>query len=511
MEESEQSDVLPREAAELFSDTYTEESQYTYCGQRMRITHHYGANLGVAAPVWDAALYLCSYFEAQQLDFKGKKIIELGAGTGVVGILLSLLGGQVTLTDLPHALPQIEKNVFANIPDDHPINVCALSWGYDQGKFPQDYDFIIGADIVYQRETYEQLFQTLQHLCGPSTTIFLSSKMRVGTVDFFQDFLPKHFNVQLVCRNEEENLNIYKRPPWQPAGLFHTCARLLATDKELLVKLRKKTGYSFMNCKKALEKFSNDAKQAEAWLHEQAQKEGWNKASKLQGRKTAEGLVGLLQDGNTAVLVEVNCETDFVARNVKFQQLVQQVAVSTLKQGKGTERSQSPYIKGFLTGEECLQLKTEESSLKDLLAMTIGKLGENMTMKRAAWLTVPSNMFIGSYMHGSLPADMPSLANMAFGKYGALVICVPNKDSKSNVSELGRRLGQHVVGMNPLAVGSLEDESTGETETRMLAQPFLLEPGLTVGQYLQPHGVQVLDFIRFECGEEVHPTEASQS
>ncbi|XP_018417610.1 PREDICTED: elongation factor Ts, mitochondrial [Nanorana parkeri] len=291
---------------------------------------------------------------------------------------------------------------------------------------------------------------------------------------------------------------------WQPAGLFHTCTRL-AADKNVLVKLRKKTGYSFTNCKKALDKFSNDIKQAEVWLHEQAQKEGWSKASKLQGRKTAEGLVGLLHKGNTAVLVEVNCETDFVAKNVKFQQLVQQVAVSTLKHCQSTEGDQSSHLKGFLAGEDFLQMKTEESSLKDLLALTIGKLGENMIMKRAAWVTVPSNMFIGSYMHGSLPADMPFLANMAFGKYGALAICKPN-NCKTNVTELGRRLGQHVVGMSPSSLGSLEDESAGETETRMLAQPFLLEPSQTVGQYLQAYDVQVLDFVRFECGEEVQTT-----
>ncbi|OCT95783.1 elongation factor Ts, mitochondrial isoform X1 [Xenopus laevis] len=298
---------------------------------------------------------------------------------------------------------------------------------------------------------------------------------------------------------------------WQPVGLFHTGVRLLAADKDLLVKLRKKTGYSFMNCKKALEQCANDFKQAETWLHQQAQKEGWDKASKLQGRKTKEGLVGLLQDGSTSVMVEVNCETDFVARNSKFQQLVQQVAVSTLRHCQSHPENTSSYVKGFLCGDELLQLKADES-LKDQLALAIGKLGENMIMKRAAWVKTPSDIFVGSYMHGILMADLPSLTNMTFGKYGALVIC---KDSdgnlKSNISEIGRRLGQHVVGMNPLLVGSLEDESGGETETKMLAQPFLLEPSLTVGQYLQPRGINVLDFIRFECGEEAESTESTHT
>ncbi|XP_063808371.1 EEF1A lysine methyltransferase 3 [Pseudophryne corroboree] len=210
-------EVLPRDLAAIFSDTYTEEERYMFCGQELRITQHYGANLGVAAQVWDAALHMCQYFEEEKLNFKGKKIIELGAGTGIVGILMSKLGGHVTLTDLPHILPQIKKNVSANIPYDHEPNVCALSWGLDQVHFPQNYDFVIGADIVYLKETYDLLLHTLQHLSGPRTTILLSSKMRKehGTLDFFQDFLPQHFNLELVKMNVEKDLNLYRVTQFQ--------------------------------------------------------------------------------------------------------------------------------------------------------------------------------------------------------------------------------------------------------------------------------------------------------
>lgn len=113
------------------------------------------------------------------------------------------------------------------------------------------------------------------------------------------------------------------------------------------MKLRRTTGYSFVNCKKALETCGGDLKQAEAWLHKQAQKEGWSKAAKLHGRKTKEGLIGLLQEENTAVLVEVNCETDFVSRNVKFQQLVQQVALGTMAHCQNLTDQLSTYSKGF--------------------------------------------------------------------------------------------------------------------------------------------------------------------
>ncbi|XP_072350120.1 elongation factor Ts, mitochondrial [Scyliorhinus torazame] len=291
----------------------------------------------------------------------------------------------------------------------------------------------------------------------------------------------------------------------QPTQFLHCPGiRLMAADKELLLKLRKKTGYSFTNCKKALEKFSSDLQQAEAWLHEQAQKEGWSKASKLQGRKTKEGLIGLLQNGSSAVLVEVNCETDFVARNVKFQQLVQQAAMTAMAHCHSKHANTIDYTKNSFTTEEITQLKTSLDScpLSDHLALAIGHLGENMTIRRAAWVTVPFDWHIGTYVHGMLPVANPTFAEMTFGKYGALVIYRPlEQNSKVNLSELGRRLGQHIVGMMPLSVGTMEDPPGDDTETKMLAQPFLLDPGTTVGQFLYTSGVSLLDFVRYECGE----------
>ncbi|XP_041036077.1 elongation factor Ts, mitochondrial isoform X1 [Carcharodon carcharias] len=291
----------------------------------------------------------------------------------------------------------------------------------------------------------------------------------------------------------------------QPTQFLHCPGiRLMAVDKELLLKLRKETGYSFTNCKKALEQFSSDLQQAEAWLHEQAHKEGWSKASKLQGRKTKEGLIGLLQDGSSAVLVEVNCETDFVARNVKFQQLVQQAAIATMAHGHSKHANAIDYTKNSFTTEEITQLKTSLDScpLADQLALAIGNLGEKMIIRRAAWVAVPSDWYIGTYVHGMLPVDNPTLAKMTFGKYGALVIYRPlEQNSKINLSELGRRLGQHIVGMMPLSVGSMEDPPGDDTETKMLAQPFLLDSSTTVGQFLYTNGVSLLDFVRYECGE----------
>ncbi|KAJ7317756.1 hypothetical protein JRQ81_003918 [Phrynocephalus forsythii] len=299
---------------------------------------------------------------------------------------------------------------------------------------------------------------------------------------------------------------------WPLSCLLHTGSPVLAA-KELLLKLRRKTGYSFVNCKKALEKFNDDFKEAEVWLHEQARKEGWAKASELQGRKAKEGLIGLLKNENSAVMVEVNCETDFVARNVQFQRLVQQVATGTMLHYQGTRDQLSTYAKCFLNSNELSQLRTgpEGSLLSDQLAIAIGKMGENMTMKRAAWVSVPEDFFIGSYVHGSLPQGNPLLSNMMFGKYGALVICKASAESpKSECKEVGWRLGQHVVGMAPLSVGSTDDEPGGDSETKMLAQPFLLDPSISLGQYILPTGVSVLDFVRFECGEDAESMDSQE-
>ena len=92
--------------------------------------------------------------------------------------------------------------------------------------------------------------------------------------------------------------------------------------------------------------------------------------------------------------------------------------------------------------------------------------------------------------------DVFILRSIVFLKFFVLL-----SELKANLADLGRRLGQHVVGMAPLSVGSLDDEPGGEAETKMLSQPYLLDPSITLGQYVQPHGVSVVDFVRFECGE----------
>ncbi|XP_068450766.1 elongation factor Ts, mitochondrial [Clinocottus analis] len=277
---------------------------------------------------------------------------------------------------------------------------------------------------------------------------------------------------------------------------LHTGCQLLAAEKALLMKLRKNTGYTFINCKKALERFDNDVTQAETWLHEQAQKEGWSKANKLEGRKAKEGLVGLFIQDQAAVMVEVNCETDFVARNETFQQLVKDVAFVTLAHQQNKTQSKTGYVKSILAGDELKKLSVGEgASLSDRVALTIGRLGENMSVRRAVTVNVPAEWHIGSYVHGGVRGQ----TEVVMGRYGALVVFEGGE--KGELEVLGRKLGQHIVGEAPVSLGNMDDLPCGESETRLLPQTFLGDSSRTVAQFLKGQQARVLDFVRFQCGE----------
>lgn len=283
---------------------------------------------------------------------------------------------------------------------------------------------------------------------------------------------------------------------------LHTGCQLLAAEKALLMKLRKSTGYTFINCKKALEKFDNDVAQAETWLHEQAQKEGWSKANKLEGRKAKEGLIGVFVGDKAAVMVEVNCETDFVARNEKFQQLVKDVTFATLAHHRNKTQSQSGYVKSVLSSDDLSKLSMGEgTSLADQVALTIGRLGENMSLKRAVTVGIPAEWKIGSYVHGGISTQ----TEVAMGRYGALVVFQGGKEEEQEM--LGRKLGQHIVGESPLSLGNMDDLPCGESETRLLPQTFLADPSRTVAQFLRGQQARVLDFVRFHCGETTEDAE----
>ncbi|NWT14596.1 MT21A methyltransferase, partial [Vireo altiloquus] len=184
--------------------------------------------LGVAAVVWDAAVVLCAYLEMERIDLRDRSVIELGAGTGLLGIvvtllgtgtvsvshvLLSPLGARVTLTDRAAALELLESNVQANLPPElRPRAVVKeLTWGKDLDNFPRGaFDFVLGADIVYLEETFAELLQTLEHLCSEQTVILLSCRIRYERDLKFLKMLRDRFSVYEVHYDSSKDVHIYK-------------------------------------------------------------------------------------------------------------------------------------------------------------------------------------------------------------------------------------------------------------------------------------------------------------
>uniref|UniRef100_H0ZIF0 Protein N-lysine methyltransferase METTL21A n=1 Tax=Taeniopygia guttata TaxID=59729 RepID=H0ZIF0_TAEGU len=157
--------------------------------------------LGVAAVVWDAAVVLCAYLEMEGIDLRDRSVIELGAGTGLLGIVVTLLGARVTITDRAAALEFLESNVQANLPPElRPRAVVKeLTWGKDLDNFsPGAFDLILGADIVYLEETFAELLQTLEHLCSERTVILLSCRIRYERDLKFLKMLRERFSVSEV-------------------------------------------------------------------------------------------------------------------------------------------------------------------------------------------------------------------------------------------------------------------------------------------------------------------------
>ncbi|XP_078059939.1 EEF1A lysine methyltransferase 3-like [Mustelus asterias] len=160
------------------------------------------------------ALALCQYFETEGIRFPDMKVIELGAGTGILSILVALLGGDVTITDQPALLRQIERNVSFNIPSSFKprVKVRALCWGRDHTLFPSDYDYILGSDIMYFYETIPLILQTLLHLSNENTVVYFASRMAYGQkmIGYGYVIMSRYFKTELVCRYEVKDINVYR-------------------------------------------------------------------------------------------------------------------------------------------------------------------------------------------------------------------------------------------------------------------------------------------------------------
>ncbi|WP_375704143.1 translation elongation factor Ts, partial [Bartonella sp. AD328YNZD] len=190
--------------------------------------------------------------------------------------------------------------------------------------------------------------------------------------------------------------------------------------------LRELSGAGMMDCKAALAETNGDMEAAVDWLR----KKGIAKADKKAGRTAAEGLIGVVSKDSHAVLVEINSETDFVARNDGFQDIVRKVATAALDTSGDVESvSVSLY-----PGSE----KTVELTIKD----AIGTIGENMTFRRSAKLSV-ENGVVATYIHNSV-AD-------GLGKLGVLV-AIETTGNKEAALAFGRQVAMHIAATNPLAL-----------------------------------------------------------
>jgi elongation factor Ts len=210
----------------------------------------------------------------------------------------------------------------------------------------------------------------------------------------------------------------------------------------MVKELRDKTGAGMMDCKSALTETAGDLEAAVDWLR----KKGLSKAAKKAGRVAAEGLIASALNTGKGVLVELNSETDFVARNDLFQGLVKMIADVALDAG--------PDVDKILTA------RLGDRTVADAIAETVAKIGENMTLRRAAGLAVGKGV-VANYMHNS-PAD-------GLGRIGVIVTL----ESTGNVDELkaiGRKVAMHVAHSNPQAIDpSGLDAATIERERNVLA------------------------------------------
>lgn len=278
---------------------------------------------------------------------------------------------------------------------------------------------------------------------------------------------------------------------------------------QMVKDLRDKSGAGLSDVKKALEATEGNIEAAMDWLREK----GISKAAKKSGRAAAEGIVWALSNGKTGIMIEVNSETDFAARNEQFSGFVKQVAEVALAAGKGDVEE----IKALAFGNG----KTVGEQLTDLIAT----VGENMQLRRAAKLESADGN-VGAYIHMG-------------GKIGALVAV-----SGADVGEVARQVAMHVAASNPAALDrdsvdqdmlarerAIYEAQAAESgkpaavvekivegrvskfleEICLVDQPFVMDPDRKVGKVVAEAkaGAKVSGFVRFGLGEGVEKEESN--
>jgi elongation factor Ts len=287
----------------------------------------------------------------------------------------------------------------------------------------------------------------------------------------------------------------------------------------LVKDLREQTGAGMMDCKSALTATEGDVEAAIDWLR----KKGLSKAAKKADRVAAEGLIGISTAPGKGAIVEVNAETDFVARNDHFQGLVKLIADAALTDGGDVESLRAA--------------KVGDKTVQDAIASAIATIGENMSLRRAASLSVGKGV-VGTYMHNSISEGL--------GKIGVLVALESTGDVQE-LAALGRLVAMHVAAAGPLAVDSsglgadvierekavLADKAKASgkpdnvvekivesglksyyKEVCLLDQPYVHDDKKSVAQALkEAEGkvggpIKVTGFVRYKLGEGIEKQES---
>ena len=272
----------------------------------------------------------------------------------------------------------------------------------------------------------------------------------------------------------------------------------MAITASMVKELRGATGAGMMDAKKALTETDGDFESAVDWLRTK----GLAKAAKKSGRVAAEGLVAVAVDGSTGVVVEVNSETDFVAKNADFQEMVGSFATSGLS---------------VESVEELADSTVAEGTISDVLASKIATIGENMSLRRMGKI---SGGAIESYVHNAAAPGMGKIGvlvalsseNPAFGKQVAMHIAATHPQSLSEVdldpelvereknvlTDQARESGKPEAVIEKMIEGRMK-KFMGEVT--LLGQSFVINPEVTVAQAAKEAGVEITAYLRFEVGE----------
>jgi elongation factor Ts len=265
----------------------------------------------------------------------------------------------------------------------------------------------------------------------------------------------------------------------------------------LVKQLRDRTGAGMMECKKALVETDGDLEAAVELMR----KSGLAKADKKAGRVAAEGLVSIAvsDDGRRAAIVEVNCETDFVANGDQFGDFAQAIANLALSQAPANM-------------EALLDLELDGATVEETRRELIAKIGENMNVRRFQLLE--SEDIIGAYVHGTrigvvvgLSGGDPELAkDVAMHVAASSPLCVAEDDvppetlakEREILTEQARNEGKPEAIVEKMVEGRVRKYLAGIT---LVGQPFVKDPDITVGKLLGQRDARVTGFVRFEVGE----------